>query len=232
MQNNKPKNLSQVLVEGYVFQLEDYIKQGWQVFQKNSALFITSTFFYLVVILTITIVDIILGRLSDNSNEWGGTGLGSMLQFLIITPLEVGFYLIAIQGLQQQSSSFNDFFKGFDYFVQLVAGSLISTIFTIVGLFLCILPGIYIGVSYVLVPLLIVDRRLNFWEAMETSRQLVSRNWFGWFLLSIMIFGINLLGILACGLGVFVSLPLTYAIWTAAYRNIAGLKYGNVQDSY
>ncbi|WP_017306753.1 hypothetical protein [Spirulina subsalsa] len=233
MQNNRPKNLSQVIAEGYVFHLEDYIKQGWQIFKQNAAPFITSTLFYFLVIVIITAVDIILGRLSsDASDSWGGTWLGSFLQFLIITPLEAGFYILAIRGFQRQSSSFHDFFGGFDYFVQLVAGSVISVIFTAIGLILCIIPGFYLGVSYVLVPPLIVDRRLNFWEAMETSRQLVSRNWFGWFLLSITIFGINLLGFLVCGLGIFVSLPLTYAIWTAAYRNVAGLKSGAVQDNY
>ncbi|MCW6035240.1 hypothetical protein K4A83_02995 [Spirulina subsalsa FACHB-351] len=227
MQDNGPKNLSQLVAEGYNFQIEDYIKQGWQVFRENTALFITTTFFYLFVLVVIAIID----QSFVTENQGGSSGLSGLLQFFIRIPLEAGFYIIALKTFQGQARSFNDFFKGFERYFQLVAGGLVSAIFIIIGIILCVIPGIYLAVSYTLVIPLIVDRKLSFWEAMETSRQLVTKNWFSWFSLSICVVVINILGVLACGFGVLVSLPLSYGIWIAAYKDVVGLKYGNIQDT-
>ncbi len=39
--------------------------------------------------------------------------------------------------------------------------------------------AIYLAVAYSFAPFLMVDGRLGFWSALETSRRAVSRNWFG-----------------------------------------------------
>ncbi|WP_017306754.1 hypothetical protein [Spirulina subsalsa] len=226
MQDNRPKNLSEVVAEGYNFQIEDYIKQGWQVFKDNAALFITTTVCYIVVLIVIGGID----QATGGGDQRGGSGISGLLQFFIRVPLEAGFYIIAIKTFKGQARSFGDFFKGFERYIQLVAASIVSAIFILIGLILCIIPGIYLAVSYTLVIPLILDRNLSFWEAMETSRQLVTKKWLSWFVLSILVGVINILGVLACGFGVLVSLPLSYAIWIAAYKDVAGLKYGSTQE--
>ena len=42
---------------------------------------------------------------------------------------------------------------------------------------LCILPGIYLGVAWIFTEALVIDKKLEFWPAMELSRKVVSRHW-------------------------------------------------------
>ncbi|MCW6035241.1 hypothetical protein K4A83_03000 [Spirulina subsalsa FACHB-351] len=221
MQHNKRKNLTQLVAQGYNFNLRTYLNQGWEIFKQNANTFIVSSIIFSVILLIVIQFDNALD-FSQESNQFTLNPIGFVLHFFIREPLQTGFYVISLKLFQGKSSSFGDFFSWFGYYLQLVAAGFMTTLLIIIGLVLFILPGFYLGVCYVLVPLLIVDRKLNFWEAMETSRQLVSRNWLGWFSLSVNILGIHLLGFFACGFGLLISIPVSYAIWTAAYRDVVG----------
>ena len=86
------------------------------------------------------------------------------------------------------------------------------------------LPGIYLAVSYVFTQVLIVDKKLGFWEAMETSRKVITRQWwrvFGLILLGIPFF---ILGVAAVGVGVFVALPLVTGAFAYAYEDLCNPK--------
>ena len=73
---------------------------------------------------------------------------------------------------------------------------------------LLMVPLIYIAVSYTFAPLYIVFYRMGFWDAMETSRKVVSKQWFSVFGLYLRIFGIVLLATIAGSLisGLFFSI--------------------------
>ena len=87
---------------------------------------------------------------------------------------------------------------------------------------LCILPGIYLAVAWVFTLLLVVDRRLEFWPAMELSRRVVTKHW--WVLLGLML--VNLLiclaGVVACVVGVLVAIPIGIGAIVYAYEDIFG----------
>ena len=68
--------------------------------------------------------------------------------------------------------------------------------------------------------LLIVDRKLPFWQALETSRKRVQQNFGGFLFFSLALGGLNLLGLLACLVGVLVTAPVTYCAIAAAYREL------------
>ena len=65
---------------------------------------------------------------------------------------------------------------------------------------------------------------MDFWQAMETSRKLVRKEWLGIFGLILVLGIINLLGVLAFGAGVLFTLPITYCAMYVAFRDIVGLK--------
>ncbi|MBW4549740.1 MAG: DUF975 family protein [Aphanocapsa sp. GSE-SYN-MK-11-07L] len=92
----------------------------------------------------------------------------------------------------------------------------------VLGLILLI-PAIYLGIAYTFSIPLIVDRKADFWSAMETSRKLITRHWFPFFGFSIVLGLINFAGVLACGVGALFTIPLTICAIAAAYENIIGL---------
>ena len=88
---------------------------------------------------------------------------------------------------------------------------------------LLLLPGIYLAVGYMLTTFLVIDHRMEFWQALETSRKIVTKNWFAFFGFSFVLFFINLLGALVFGAGLLVTIPVTACATAIAYREIIGL---------
>ncbi|MGA1236044.1 MAG: DUF4339 domain-containing protein [Limisphaerales bacterium] len=91
------------------------------------------------------------------------------------------------------------------------------------GVLLCIVPGVYLGVCWlVYTPLLIADRRLDFWQALECSRRVVTRYWWPNLGLFFLVHLVVAAGLLACGVGVLVALPLALAAMVVAYEETFG----------
>ena len=99
---------------------------------------------------------------------------------------------------------------------------MVSQILIILGLLLLVVPGVYLMVGYILAPWFVLDRRVGFWEAMQLSRRTVQPHWFELFGLFLMIILINLLGALALGVGLLVTIPVSWCALTAAYATRVG----------
>jgi uncharacterized membrane protein len=79
---------------------------------------------------------------------------------------------------------------------------------------------------------LIVGRKMAFWTAMETSRKLVAKNWISWIFLFVIITIINILGFLACCVGLLITSPLSACIVAAAYEGVIGLPNGTTEENF
>jgi len=90
----------------------------------------------------------------------------------------------------------------------------------IIGLLIMVIPMTYLGISWAYSMVLIVDRKMNFWPAMELSRKTVTKHWFQIFFFLITIGLISLLGIVTCGIGLFVTIPLAMTMLAASYVHI------------
>jgi len=132
------------------------------------------------------------------------------------------YFLRTIRG---QAATVGDAFAGFTKaFLVLVVVGIVFTVFVTIGFFCLILPGIYLAVAYSFSGILAVDKGLGFWEAMETSRKVITRNWwrvFGLLLLSIPLF---ILGALALGVGIFVAIPVFAGALVYAYEDLCNSK--------
>ena len=121
---------------------------------------------------------------------------------------------------QDKPLAFNNYFWGFRHFLPLLVFSIVSTIFIFIGILLLVIPGIYLAVAYTFAPYLIVEKNVDFWPAMEISRKKVAQHWFGILWLCCVVVLINIIGCIPLFLGLFVTLPLSISIFTAAYNDI------------
>jgi uncharacterized membrane protein len=87
-------------------------------------------------------------------------------------------------------------------------------------LLVCAIPAIYLSVSWKFTLPLIVDKGLNFWTAMNTSRKQVGKHWWHIFGLAILISLLNVAGMLLCCVGVLFTMPLGFAALMFAYETI------------
>jgi uncharacterized membrane protein len=89
-----------------------------------------------------------------------------------------------------------------------------------VGFVLVLIPATYLGVSWMFTLPLVMDKGLDFWTAMGTSRKMVGKHF--WLVLGLIIVCglINMAGVLACCVGLFLSIPLVFSAFMYAYESI------------
>jgi GYF domain 2 len=153
--------------------------------------------------------------------------LQSVVAYLqIITPLFAGalvggWYYYFLRKIRGEAATLGDLFGGFTRgYGNMVAIGILVTLFTMVGLILLVLPGIYLIVAYSFAYVLATDKRLSYWQAMETSRRTITSQW--WRVLGLILLGIPfvLLGLAALGVGLLVALPLIIGAQAYAYEDL------------
>lgn len=208
-----------LLNRDYEVRIGEYFGRGWAIFKEFAWGYILFTL----------VIGIISGLLSQLPSPLGmraaeGELGGGNLIFSIISPaLGAGFYFVSFQIARSRPKNFSDFFNGFKKFLPLFLTSLVSGIFIFLGLIALIIPGIYLAVAYMFAQLFVIDKNMNFWSAMETSRQLISKRWFSFLILSFALGLLVLAGFLLLGVGALVTIPLSTCVLAAAYEDIVGL---------
>jgi len=106
-------------------------------------------------------------------------------------------------------------------FWRFLGAHILTTIVVVLGFIAFIVPGIILGIGLGFVPYLVVERSLGPIEAMKESWRITKGHKWQLFLLLLALLGINLLGILALVIGVFVAIPVSMIAFTHAYRTLS-----------
>jgi hypothetical protein len=199
---NIKEKAAQLIQQGYQTDAGAYIRRGWEIFQQDMGMFIAYTVLTMAISLAAAFIP--FGPL------------------LVSGPLTAGFYIVANKISKGETYEFGTFFKGFDFFVQLLLYTLIGGIFIALGLLALIVPGIYLAVAYTFAPLFIIFAKMEFWDGMEYSRKLITRKWWNIFGLILLLMLINTAGALAFLVGLLFTVPLSYCAIYAAFEDIVG----------
>ncbi len=144
-------------------------------------------------------------------------------------PMLAGFHIVCMKRVMNRKAEVGDLFKGFNYFVPALVASLIISIFAFAGTLLCIIPGLVINAMYHFTYLFIVDKRMDFWPAMQASHAVVKNDYFGFTIFVLVLGLVNLLGVLCCIVGVFITIPVSLAAITVAYKEVVGFEPGTAE---
>lgn len=147
--------------------------------------------------------------------------LGMIAGFLLTGVIYGGLYLYYLKHVRGEPADFGLIFSGFSTaFGPLMLASLVSSLLTTLGIILLLLPGIYLAIAYLFTFLLIQDRKLDFWCAMEVSRRVITAQW--WRMLGLMIVAgfFACLGIIGLFIGIFVTLPIVFGAIVYAYEDL------------
>ncbi len=139
------------------------------------------------------------------------------LPWVVFGPLLLGLYKMARTALISGRADFMDLFWGFQRFLPAFLTNVVVSLFVVIGLCLLIIPGLVVGLLYLPVYLFIVDRNLDFWQAMESSRKMVLANFTQWLKLGLVLMALNLAGTLALVVGLLVTVPMSVIAVTLAY---------------
>jgi uncharacterized membrane protein len=148
--------------------------------------------------------------------------LNGMVPMILQGPLVVGFHIFVMKRMAGRNAEFADLFKGFNFFVPALVASLVISVFTFGASLLCLIPGLVVAAMYKFTYLFIVDKRMDFWPAMQASHNVVKSDYFGFTMFLLLLALVNLLGVLCCVVGLLVSIPVSIAAITVAYGELVG----------
>ena len=109
-------------------------------------------------------------------------------------------------------------FEGFDRFGQAFLANLVVGLLVGIGTLFFIVPGIILGIMWMFVNLVLAETDLDFWPAMEYSANLTAGYRWELFCLLLACLVVYVLGMLACGVGVVVAVPVIVTAIALAYR--------------
>lgn len=190
---------AEILARDYHFDIGGCMSRGWTLLMSDFWLLVGASF----------VAGLIAGA--------------SIIGLVLGGPMMGGLYALYLKKIRGQPARFGDAFIGFSVaFVPLMLAHVVSVLLTGVGLLLCLVPGIYLWVSWAFTLPLVIDRKLDFWDAMELSRKVVTKHWWAMFGLLIVCFLVVLAGLLACCVGVIVTTAIAQAAVLYAYEDIFG----------
>jgi hypothetical protein len=147
----------------------------------------------------------------------------SLLGSPIYSLLMAGLFKYYIKLIRAEGPTIRDAFAGFSPAAgQLILLGLVTGLLTTLGMLLCLLPGIYLSVSWIFGVPLVIDRNMAFWDALELSRKVVSKHWFMMFAFLLVVGLLSMCGLIACCIGVFVTMPIGTVAIMYAYEDIFG----------
>ncbi len=197
--------------EEYDFDIIEITKAGWQWIDGVKAQFVIGIFIYIAIaLITQSILGFIVSIITTESSNVLNQQIIAILSYPVLMPLIAGLMMMALQHTRGESINFKSMFNYYHLTTKLALAGILIYIMTIFGFLLLILPGIYLSVAYVFAVILIVDKDMEVWEAMEHSRKAVGKRWFKVGGLMSLLGLIMFLGVLALGIGIIWAVPLMF----------------------
>ena len=160
---------AQILAPDLDFDIGGCLSQAWRLLKSNFFLLLSAT-------TLVWFLDSVVERIPLIGAFFSGVLYG-------------GLYLVYLKRIRGQPASVRDAFAGFGVtFVQLLLAGFLTAFLTALAYLLCVLPGVYLKIAWIFVLALVIDKRLEFWSAMELSRIVVTRLWFKIFALALIVF--------------------------------------------
>ena len=195
--------LERALRGEYEVRIGDWMAHGWAIFTQAGGLFVGFA-----------------------AIAWLLTFFATPILLILFPLLASGFLTAGLIARRGERVQFSDFWLPFNDFLPLFLAWVVSCALMFAGLLTCGVLTIYLWVGYQFAYLLILDRRMEFWDALETSRKVVTKHWLSLFAFAIILLVINLIALAVATVGLIISLPLTSCFLVEAYVGIFGVRGG------
>lgn len=186
-----------------------WLKGGYELVVSELPLMLLLMFIYTV----------LLGSVGFITKQVFGAGY-----LVIYGPLTCGLFFALFEKMRKGRIDIGDLFKGFEFFLPTFLLGLLVGLFSLIGGALCILPGIVVGAMYMFAFPLVMEKKMDFWPAMELSRKKVFENPLEFILFYLLVIGITFIGLLGCVVGVVFTSAVGFSAMAVAYKEVFGLE--------
>lgn len=197
------------------FSIKDCVRFGWETFIKRP-------WFFIGVNLLLLIISGISSQIATNATtpEWNPTGiLISLVDSLVVQVFVLmgmtAFFLKAHDNAE--GATFGDTWTPGQYW-KFLGSYLLTSIIVAIGFVLLIVPGIILAMVLYFTLFPVVDRGVRPFQALSESARMTKGHRWQLFLFSLVLLGLNILGLLALVVGLLVTIPVSWLAMAHVYR--------------
>jgi uncharacterized membrane protein len=206
--------------EKHTFSISEALAYGWHTFFANIG-------FFVILLLVIFGINVAIGVISAVLKHGpvffiGIIQLVSAIVSLVISLGIIKIMLAIIDGKTIEVSMLWSI--SVKQIISYLIASIMYGFLVIIGFILLIIPGIYFATKYAFISYVIVDEDLDPFTALKRSAELTQGNKMhvlGWAFAAV---GVEILGLLALIIGLFVAIPVVMIANAFIYRQLSGAK--------
>ncbi|MCW9707111.1 hypothetical protein [Fodinibius salsisoli] len=167
---------------------------------------------------------------------WGNPSTEAQVISGIITVtqlfLSLGFINVMLRLVDDEHVQVSDMFNNFRNFLSYFVGYFLYMLSIILGLFLFVLPGIFIAVRFMFYPYFILEENQSSFVALQKSYYLSEEMTVELFLFGIVVITLNIVGALLFGIGILFTYPLTTMATAVVFKSLVNETEGIPSEQY
>lgn len=218
--NDKYRSLNEAINYDYDFSVSELISEAWGMVNGNK--------------LPIFIA-IVLAGILGTIVSYIGKIISALVAFIPMLSIvmdivfgaassifAIGVIIVVLKlANREKVDAASDFCQFTKYWMPILILSIVMSIIVAIGFTLLIIPGIYLAVAYSLSYwILVIHPNASFWDILEASRKIVTRRWFKFFILSLVLGLILFISAIPLGIGLIWTLPLCNFAYALIFKKI------------
>ncbi|MDH5353092.1 MAG: hypothetical protein OEY09_01505 [Gammaproteobacteria bacterium] len=190
-------------------------------------------YFAALILVSLISLPIVAGAILIGADQASAATISMVVQSLgniALIPLFFAIHLLGMRHAERKSVSASSIFGYFHKLPTLFLCYIIMVLLITLGSLLLVLPGIYLMIAYVFAMVLVIEKDMTAWRALETSRKAITRKWFPMFGLLLLIMLINMLGILTLTIAWIWTIPWSALTMSMVYTRLFGAEAQTLAD--
>ena len=198
------------------FSKKEAVKFGWDKLKKNIR-------FFIVVVIIIAALSWLPEYISSRiPKDMVVLSLVVRLASVVVSSLvTVGFIKSILNVVDGKKLKYSDLYENYRYIINYLLTETLGGLIVIAGFVLFIIPGIILSVKLQFTTYLVVDKGFGPIQAIKESWRLTKNIKWELFLFGLLLIAVNILGLLALGVGIIISYPLTLIAQAYVYRRLS-----------
>jgi hypothetical protein len=204
-------------MDARTFSAGEALAFGWETVKRNLGMSIGIAAGSIV---TMLILDGLTASAQDRHHAVLGMGIGIVAR-LVQVFWSLVWIRFALSVYDARGLRLRELVPDSRTYLEFLAVALLYTLLVSVGLFLLVIPGIYLAVRYGLAGFLVADRRADVLDSFRQSSVLTKGVRWRLFWLMVLLSLLNFAGALFLGLGLLITVPMSVFAMTLVYRRLA-----------
>lgn len=197
------------------FSIKEALTFGWESFKKDP-------WMYVLITAVLTIFSMLVNMLT-NGGHAGGSFIGLLISLSASAVVTIAYAKMALAVAEGRPFGWDGLWAP-EYFLPMLGATILQSIIVIVGLVLLIIPGIVASLLLSMTQLSVVDKKLNPIEALKASYHLTKKHLWLLFQFMVILVLLNLAGLIALVVGLFVTLPVSLIAVAYVYKKLTALE--------